>query len=444
MGGPLARLEQNVQVLTFTKLANVALSMLWGFAVTYVFVRVLPPDDFRAFLLLVAFNNFTISAEFGLTNIIYARLRRYWLELQGDGEVTRDFRLEEIGLLFLFLLALIVGALLLLAMALASGIIKSGMPILFLLFFLAASLNVQALLAKRGLAAIDQNLAWELLDLLRRLLSLGALVAVLFGFSLIASVVVQLVTSAFAILLAMRILHVRLDMRFRQWLSWRVGGGHVRANYLHDISASVALTASEIIAYNSPYFTIAALTHEPWLLLLFDFVFKMTRSAAAAIRATIEAVLPRLTRAYFAHDRTVFSGLLRRALGIASGVVFCESVLLIFLGRRLFTKLFDGHAHIWPGELWMLCALLFALGVVCTSVYVQGALGRFQILLRQSLVYLAGSLLTVPVMLWISGGAGRVAEGATFMGLYAGLFWVIALLHLFSLRRLIHDIGRKI
>ena len=75
--------------------------------------------------------------------------------------------------------------------------------------------------------------------------ALGALVAVLFGFNLIASVVVQLVTSAFAILLAMRILHVHLHMRFRQWLALRVGGGHVRANYLHDISASVMLTTSE-------------------------------------------------------------------------------------------------------------------------------------------------------------------------------------------------------
>jgi hypothetical protein len=439
MGSIIARWERSTHVLTIAKLGNVGLSMLWGFAVTFVFVRVLPPGDFRAFLLLVAFNNFTISAEFGLTNIIYARLRRYWLSLQNSRESSRDFRLEEIGVLFLFLLALIFGALLLLA--LATGIIKSGAPILFLLFFLASALNVQALLAKRGLAAIDHNLAWELLDLLRRLLSLAALVAVLFGFDLIASVVVQLVTSAVAIMCAMRVLHAQLDMRIGQWLAWRVGGGHVRANYLRDIGASVTLTTSEIIAYNSPYFTIAALTHEPWLLLLFDFVFKMTRCAAAAIRATIEAILPRLTRAYFNDDRGAFSGLLRRALAIACAVVMCEAALLIVFGRRIFAKLFDGHAHIWLGELWLLCALLVALAIICTSVYVQGALGRFAILLRQSLVYLAGSLLTVPLMLWIAGGSGRVAEGATFMALYAGLFAGVAVLHLFSLRKLVRDIG---
>ncbi|MEO8723544.1 MAG: hypothetical protein ABI395_08495 [Sphingobium sp.] len=441
MGSLLGRLERSTHVLTIAKLGNVGLSLLWGFAVTFVFVRVLPQSDFRAFLLLVAFNNFTISAEFGLTNIIYARLRRYWLELQSGAAASRDFRLEEIGVLFLFLLALIGGALLMLGLALALGIIKSGMPILFLLFFLASALNVQALLVKRGLAAIDHNLAWEALDLLRRLLSLAALVAVLSGFNLLASVVVQLVTSVLAIALAMRVLHARLHMRIGQWIAWRVGGGHVRANYLHDIGASVLLTTSEIIAYNSPYFTIAALTHEPWLLLLFDFVFKMTRAAAAAIRATIEAILPRLTRAYFAQDRGTFSALLRRALVIACGVAVCESALLIVFGQRLFTKLFADHAHIMTEELWMLCGLLLALAVICTSVYVQGALGRFALLLRQSLPYLAGSLLMVPAMLWIAGGTGRVTEGATFMALYAGLFAGVALLHIFSMRKLVRDIG---
>ena len=70
--------ERSARVLTLAKLGGVGLSMLWGFAVTYVFVRVLPGDEFRAFLLLIAFNNFTISAEFGITNVIYARLRRHW------------------------------------------------------------------------------------------------------------------------------------------------------------------------------------------------------------------------------------------------------------------------------------------------------------------------------------------------------------------------------
>jgi hypothetical protein len=156
----LARMEASARILALVKLANVGLVMIWGFAVTFVFVRVLPLAEFQAFLLLVAFGNFTISAEFGLTSIIYARLRRFWL---GSDEEAADggFRLEEMGVLFLFLGLLIAGAVAILLGALALGGLHTAMPMLFLLFFLTACLNLPALLAKRALAAIDGNFLWE-------------------------------------------------------------------------------------------------------------------------------------------------------------------------------------------------------------------------------------------------------------------------------------------
>ena len=100
-GSALARMEGSARILALIKLANVGLTLVWGFAVTYVFVRALPLREFQSFLLLVAFGNFTISAEFGLTSIIYARLRRHWLGLGQDE--AGGFRLEEMGVLFLFL-----------------------------------------------------------------------------------------------------------------------------------------------------------------------------------------------------------------------------------------------------------------------------------------------------------------------------------------------------
>jgi hypothetical protein len=45
---------------------------------------------------------------------------------------------------------------------------------------------------------------------------------------------------------------------------------------------------SEVAAYNSPYFLIAAMTHDARLLLVFDFTFKIIRAVATTIRATIE------------------------------------------------------------------------------------------------------------------------------------------------------------
>jgi hypothetical protein len=143
-------MEGSARFIALIKLANVGLTLIWGFAVTYVFVRVLPLREFQAFLLLVAFGNFTISAEFGLTSIIYARLRRYWL---GHGEGSADgFRLEEMGVLFLFLAMLILGAVVILLVALVARGLDTTMPLLFVLFFLSACINLPALLAKRALA----------------------------------------------------------------------------------------------------------------------------------------------------------------------------------------------------------------------------------------------------------------------------------------------------
>ncbi|MBN8830655.1 MAG: hypothetical protein J0G94_08520, partial [Sphingomonadales bacterium] len=67
-------MERRPGLLGAAKLANVVLAMAWGFVVTFVFVRLLPLSEFRAFLLLVAFANFTVSAELGITSIAYSRL----------------------------------------------------------------------------------------------------------------------------------------------------------------------------------------------------------------------------------------------------------------------------------------------------------------------------------------------------------------------------------
>lgn len=429
----LARLEGSARVLAAIKLANVGLTMLAGFAVTYVFVRVLPIDEFRAFLLLVAFGNFTISAEFGLTSIVYSRLRRFWLGSGGAGSAG-DFRREELGVLAVALLALIGGATLAVGLVLALGVVRTGMPLLFVIFFLTSCLNVLLLLARRTLAAIDHNLLWEGLELGRRAASLLLLLAVLVGLDLLLSITLQLVLMLLVLGGAVLLLNRRLDLRPRHWLALRVGGGHVRRHYLRDFGASVALTVSEVLAYNAPYFTIAVATREARAMLVFDFVFKMSRALSMTVRALIEAALPRLTSAFYEKRAARFRQLLRRALVIAGAAALAQGLVLIAAGKWLFAELFDGKAAIGSGELLLLLLLLLALSIVCVSVYLQAALGRFALLLRQSLPFLAGSLLSVPLALAV-GGQGPFS--GWFMAFYALTFCLAAALHALSLRRLL-------
>ena len=432
IGRAIARIEASARILALIKLANVGLTLIWGFAVTYVFVRVLPLREFQAFLLLVAFGNFTISAEFGLTSIIYARLRRHWLGVSDDGQGR--FRLEEMGILFLFLGLLILGGLAMLIGALLAGGLDTGMPLLFILFFLSACLNLPALLAKRALAAVDGNFLWEALDCLRRVMTIALLLMMLQGLDPRISVALQLGVSVVVIGYAIALVHARLGMSLRHWMAFRTGGGHVRAHYLGDIGASAAFTLSEVIAYNAPYFTIALATQDARPMLLFDFFFKMSRALSMSVRAAVEAALPRITRAFHAGESARLHQLLTRALAVAVVFALAASALLLLLGQWLFAKLFDGRAAIDLVDLLLVDAALLALTVICVSVYVQGALGRFALLLKRSLPFVTGSLLSVPVALLL---AGRF--DVAFLSLYTLTLLVVAVLHGLSLRALLRE-----
>lgn len=425
-------LERSARVLSAIKLANVGLILLWGFAVTYVFVRVLPIDEFQAFLLLVAFSNFTISAEFGVTSILYNRMRRFWLDSGGRGDT---FQREEIAAIFLLLIALIGLSALLLAIAMAAGWIATAMPALFLLFFVNACFNVVGLLAKRALAAIDHNLAWEMLEMARRIVSLALLLAVLGGLDVHLSVLLQLTASIIMIAFCARIIHTALSLSVRNWMSPGFGMAHVKRHYLRDLGTSALLTLSEIAAYNAPYFTIALATREARPMLLFDFVFKMARALSATVRAVIEAVLPRLTAAYHQGRRARFVQLLWRSVAAAGVAALLAGTGLALVGQWIVAELFDGHVAIGTAELTLLAVLLLALAVICVSVYLQGALGRFGVLLRQSLPFLMGSLASVPVAAWLAPRLD-MPFFPLFLTLYCLTFIGVAMLHGLSLKAL--------
>ncbi|MGK2909380.1 MAG: hypothetical protein ACSLE1_06235 [Sphingobium sp.] len=429
----VARFENSVRLLALVKLANVGLGMLWGFAVTYVFVRLLPLHEFRAFLLLVAFGNFTVSAELGLTSIAYNRLRRHWLSARGEGE-TSDFRPEELGVLIALLGGLMLVATGVMIAAILTGLIATDYPWLFVLFFLTACLNLFVTLAKRVLAAVDCNMLWEALDIARRFGLIALLGAALRGMDLTLSVLLQLLLTAAVIGIAFLLLRERLSLKVAHLLALRAGGRHVRRHYLGDFGASAALTLSEVIAYNAPYFLIALATRDARPLLLFDLFFKMSRALSSLVRAMIEAALPRITAAWYRGDTVRFRQLIVRAVGVASVMAVGIGGGLLLAGPEIVHELFDGKLVISHAELALLSLLLFGLGITCVSVYVQSALGRFRLLLRQSLPFLFGSLLCVPLAALFAGPALPFMQ--VFPLLVVLTYLGTGVLHAFALRRL--------
>ncbi len=430
--GPVAlaaRLERRRSLLGLAKLANVGLAMLWGFVVTFVFVRLLPFAEFRAFLLLVAFANFTISAELGFSTVIYSRLRRAKLAGQGD------FRSEELGALLLFMAGIVLLGALLIALALWRGLIPTQQPWLFLAFYAASALNLVALLARRALAALDHNLWWELLDFLRRAASIALLLAALAGLPLLTSVLLQLALGLLVILIGLVTVQRALAMPTRHWGALRAGWAHVRANYLGDIGHTSILTVADIAAYNAPYFTIVAMTQDPRPLLLFDFVFKMSRALSATVRALVETLLPALTRHFHSGDGARFTLDLRRCLGLSLLVSLGLGGVLLVAGPLISRLLFDGRIVLQYTEILLIDVLLIGLGFICVSVYVQNGLGRFAALVRPSLGFLCGSLLSVPAA-WALGAVTDMPFALCFAACYALLHLLIAAVHGRMLARL--------
>ncbi|HEY1124155.1 MAG TPA: hypothetical protein VGE65_00870 [Sphingobium sp.] len=417
-----ARLERRRSLLGLAKLANVGLAMVWGFAVTFVFVRLLPFDEFRTFLLLVAFANFTISAELGFSTVIYSRLRR--AKLAADAE----FRSEELGVLLLFMLGIVaLGAVLIVAGLLAGGI-RTAHPALFLAFYATAALNLVTLLARRALAALDHNLWWEALDFVRRVASLALLLVALAGFPILVSVLLQLALTVAVILLGLGTVQRELAMGVRQWFAFSAGWAHVRTNYLGDIGRTGALTVSDIAAYNAPYFTIVAVTHDPRPLLLFDFVFKMSRALSALVRALVETMLPDLTRSFHAGETASFRAQLRRCLALSIGTALGLGLFLLGAGSMISSIMFDHKIVLDHIELTIILVLLAGLSLICVSVYLQNGLGRFAALVAPSFAFLCGSLLSVPVAIWLGGVMGA-PFALRFAASYAVVHVVLALVH---------------
>jgi len=430
-GGPIGRLEANVRIVAIAKLANVALAMLWGFVVTFVFVRLLPLEEFRAFLLLVAFANFTVSADFGFSGILYARLRRFRL-----GGEDGSFRPTEIAILFAFMGVVVLVGAILIAGGIASGHIATHYPGLFMAFYLLTVTNIFGLLTKRALAALDHNLLWELVDMVRRVATIALLIAALAGLPILLSVWMQVALASMALLFGLMVVHRDAGMGAGDWLLRGGGFAVLWQSSMRDMGATMLLTLSDVAAYNAPYFGLAWATSDPRPLLVFDFVFKISRALTAGIRAITEAMLPRLTAAFHGGRTERARALVGRLRRVALGAAAVLGGGLMVAGPAFSRLLFAGKAVLTLAELGLLALLLLGLAMLCVSTYVHNGVGRFGALLAPSFAFLALSILSVPLGAWIAQATGE-PFALCFLALYALAHGLLAVRHGAMLRGLL-------
>jgi hypothetical protein len=127
------------------------------------------------------------------------------------------------------------------------------------------------------------------------------------------------------------------------------------------------------------------------------------------------------------------SGLLR-CLRWTLGVTMAAGLAVLLVGRPLAHIIFDGNIVVQPVELIVIVMLLFGLGLICISVYLQNGLGRFGALVGPSFLFLVGSLLSVPLALLMPGDLAFA-----FLALYAAVHLALAVVH----GRMLAGLGRE-
>lgn len=421
-----ARLERSKWVLTIVKLIGASLTIGWGLASTYVFARVLVDIELANFIVLIALANFTIGAELGISNILYDRLRRAHIG------VDNDFAFAELAALLAVLFTAVAMATGGVGVAIALGVISTGLPALFVALFALAAVNMVVLLAKRSLAAIDRNLGFEAIDIARRLINLALMLAVLSGFDATLSIFAQLSVSLLAIGLCFGLNSSALGAPIKDWTKIAPGLRILKMRYLTKLGPAMALTIADIAAYNLPFIVIASLGDNLRPLLLYDFLYKLLRVLGTATRAVTEAQLPRLTRAVHTGDTRGLRIGLWETFG--TGFVFAVvlAVLLLAAGPAAAALLYDGKLSLSARDAIAMALPLLVLPAAALSVHLNSSLARFRELVVANIPLLVAAVLA-PVISMLAFADGDWGWGS--LVLFASAYLVTAALHVRLLGR---------
>lgn len=338
----------------FLRSSTAASSVATGLLQTFVFARVLTPEQFSLFVLVGALGFTLLLCDLGAAKILFVRLRQHYLDRSKDNSVASQTN----AIVILYIALAIVGTFVCF-IAMVSFRSESWLQSFqFSLFFLFTAVNL-AWFALRNIAiAVDEYVYFEGLEVARRFLVIFATVALLFFLPLTAFLIL-----VNAIWLAAFTLCI-LRLKRRDALTTRLRGQvrflkHFWSENGRTLLRSSIFSISEIYIYNFPYFFVPAFYGLGAPTIILDTAFKVFRGGSVAYSAACDVALPKQTQAFNNRD---FVSLMRStwiALGLCAIPTITVSIILWAAGERLFALLL-GPAAVMPNVAPVLILLLFA------------------------------------------------------------------------------------
>jgi O-antigen/teichoic acid export membrane protein len=326
-----------------------------GLIQTFVFARVLTPERFSIFIVVAAVGYTLWLADLGLSNIVFVNLRGPYLAGKKDEQAAR----QATAVILFYALLAGAAALACFVVMLAQPSSSLGNACELALFLLYIGLNL-AWSALRSISiAIDLFLAYERLELVRRIVNISTMLAILGGLPLGAFLIGSnlLWGVLFAVAMTKLVQRGALTPHLRGVL--REFRSFVALNR-RSIARSATGALSGVFVVTFPYYVVPIWFGLGAAPIVLEVTFRIFRGACVIFAAICDLAIPGQTRALAARDadRLVRTTLLVAGLCLVPAAI--AAAVLIFAGGPLFAFLLRSAATIPHAIVPILVVLLLA------------------------------------------------------------------------------------
>jgi len=334
------------------RISTAGAAVVAGLVQTFVFARVLTPQEFSIFILIGTFGVSLWLFDLGAAKILFVRQRARHLTNINDVAVTA----QSSAVVLLYLLFVFAGTVICFFVMALHPAVSMWEAMQFALFFSFSALNLVWFPLRNVSNAIDEYIRFESLEAVRRIGHIALMLALLvglplFGFLLLANLLWAAVFATSIVGLVRKGALTRCLNGF-----WPTLGVFWRDNRRH-LLRSGNYAVGELVVYNFPYFVVPIAFGLGAPTIILDTVFKVFRGATLIYAAGLDPLVPNQTRAFAERDTST----LKRATLTAGILCAIPTIILcgvlLFAGDRLFALLL-GHAATVPGPAVLILVVL--------------------------------------------------------------------------------------
>ncbi len=407
------------------RVSTAGAALFTGLVQTFVFARVLTPQDFSVYILIATFGVSLWMFDLGAAKILFVRQRARHLAQRQDGPEP----VQASAVVLLYGLIVLAGTVICFAAMATWAAATLWQAAELALFFSFSALNLVWFPLRNVSNAVDEYIYFETLEAIRRIGHIAVMLAMLIGLPLAAFLVLgNLLWFGVLIACISRLTQIgALAPAFgRFWTTLTVFWRDNRAEILRSGNYAVG----ELAIYNFPYLVVPIAFGLGAPTIILDTVFKVFRGATLIYAAGLDPLVPRQTRAFAGRE----AGTLKKATLTATllctlpTLVLCA--ILLFAGGRLFALLLGHAATVPPNAILILVVLLVAnmLQNVASSLLLHT--GFFRELARVASILVAAMLAMTAIVL-LSG-----LDIVGFIGGYAAVYVAGAALYVYYMVRM--------